>query len=230
MKNIWKWILATFMAAAACNALASSVESNIKISPNAPKTSSMTSPQAPMSQWRPVEDMLSSGYGYAYNKFELQLQHSNKCVRVLANNRLRMRPCNKGGKFDRAFWTARNDRSGTIGRSSWAKSCLWAPDVFAGHPIKNKAVFVATCTDGIKATLFGDTHTVMRETWLLLKDGRIALAAGGLETNGKDLKYAHFSHAPQCLEYSPRQDRVIVATCVYGKPTQQWKPDREHVK
>ena len=220
MKNTLQWILAIIMAVAACNTLAG--ESDIRINANPqPSNPGWTPPQTSTpAQLRPVNESTLRGM----DNFELA--QGNNCVRVLVNARLRMQPCNSGTAVDRVYWVARKD--GTIGRSNWAKSCLWAPPVFTGNP-KDKTARVATCTDGLKATVFGSNRTVVLDVWTILQDGRIVLW-GGLKTDRGQLKYVGLPYAPQCLEYSPSANRVIVAPCEKNKPTQNWTPHFKVVK
>lgn len=247
MKNKLQLLLVTIMTAAACSALAAtSVESDVRINSSPPAstgekvqgTSPYTQPINPNTinsqpspgrivappkeedspKWKPLKGVNHSG------KFELA--QGDQCVRVLADNTLRMQPCRSGGVINWAFWVLRD---GGIGRANWAKSCLWAPNVFAGNP-KDKKVTVGICPDGMQALLLGSNRTLWRVYWTLLADGRVVLMSG-LETDGKNLKYKHLENlTPQCLEYAPQQDRVIVAPCAYKKATQTWKPFLEHVK
>jgi len=246
VKNKLQLLLVTVMTAAACNALAAtSVESDVRIN-SSPKTGTVEKIQQTNPYTQPINPSTANNQpsperivappketspqwktikGVDYRgKFELA--QGDQCVRVLADNTLRMQPCRSGGVINWAFWVLRN---GGIGRANWAKSCLWAPNVFAGDP-KDKKVTVGTCPDGMQALLLGSNRTLWRVYWTLLADGRVVLMSG-LETDGKNLRYSHLqSQTPQCLEYSPHQSRVIVAPCAYKKPTQTWKPFTEHVK
>lgn len=237
--------LAIALTAAACSALAAT-SGDVRINSSTPQTSSgekiqetgtqlidpsminsptnssperiVAPPKETSPQWVPVKAV-------AGDLRTFELAQGDQCVRVLADNTLRLQPCTSGGRINWSFW--KRDRGGIV-RDRTIKGCLLAPNVIAGNP-KDKKVRVAMCPDGMQALLLGSDRTVWRSFWSVLSDGRIVLMSW-LETDGKNLRHTKLtSMTPQCLEYSPQPGRLIVAPCAYKKATQTWKPYYKNV-
>lgn len=240
MKNKLQSFLAIALTAVACSTLAATSESDVRINSSTPQTGSgekiqqtnpyaqpinpgtinnapsperiVAPPKETTPQWKPVKAV-------AGDLRTFELAQGDQCVRVLADNTLRLQPCSSGGRINWSFW--KRDRGGIV-RDRTIKGCLLAPNVIAGDP-KDKKVRVGLCPDGMQALLLGNDRTVWRSYWSVLSDGRIVLMSW-LETDGKNLRYTKLtSMTPQCLEYSPQLGRLIVAPCAYKKATQTWK-------